>query len=81
MIIWSITNVKWSKDHLTNEDIIKSVGWIAKKDGSNSSQSNVIELNVKLNIDNEVVVNNDMLLAWLFEALGSEKQTIEDSLQ
>ena len=81
MIVWNITKVKWSKDHLTNEDIIKSVDWIVKKDDSDSTQSGVIELNVKLNTVNEVVVDEEMLLSWVFESLGSEKQTIENSLQ
>jgi hypothetical protein len=80
MVVWKITNVKWSKDRLTNEDIIKSVDWIVKKDDSNSTQSGVMELNVKFNPDNEVVVDGEML-AWVFEALGNEKQIIEDSLQ
>jgi hypothetical protein len=81
MVVWNITNIKWSKDRLTNEDIIKSVGWIVKKDNSNSTQSGVMELNVKFNPDNQPVVDEEMMLGWVFEALGSEKQNIEDSLQ
>jgi hypothetical protein len=81
MIVWNITKVKWSKDRLTNEDVIKSVDWIVKKDDNNSTQSGVMELIVKFNPDTQLVVDEEMMLGWVFEALRSEKQNIEDSLQ
>jgi hypothetical protein len=51
-----------------------------KKDDGDSTQSGTIELDVKLNNNNEIVVNEEMLLSRVFEALGSQKQTIEDSV-
>jgi hypothetical protein len=79
MINWGITNVTWSKDILTGEDIIKSVTWTVKKDNNNSTtQNGTTILNQK--ILNNVLMDDNVLLTWVFEILGSERQTIENSL-
>jgi hypothetical protein len=83
MITWKIKKLDCYNDYNNIQNVVYSIHWRVTKSIDNLSINRTDKTDIVINITDFIPFENlteEVVLGWLFEQMGNNKQTIEEAI-